>query len=50
MRHLNTLTKITHTPAPARSLLVWRAQLEVIAQALDVIEQALGILKGSGEE
>ncbi len=47
MRHLN---HISRTPSPARSLLVWQAQLEVLNAALDAVERILGLIKGVTEE
>lgn len=50
MQHLTHISRRKATPAPARSLLVWQAQLEVISAALDVIERILGLIKGAGDE
>lgn len=40
MRHLRPL-------APARSLLVWQAELEIINGVLDVIERVLTLVKST---
>lgn len=50
MPHLTRISRVANAPAPARSLLVWRAQLEVLNAALDVVERILGLIKGGAEE
>lgn len=44
MRHLR---QITTAPAPARSILVLQAELEILNSVLDVIERVLDLIKGS---
>jgi len=44
MRHLR---RVSIAPAPARSLLVWGAQIEVLNGILDLVERVLDLVKGA---
>jgi len=48
MKHTRVLSRGLAPVAPARSLLVTRAMLEVLNQALDTLERILNLLKGAG--